>query len=655
MPTTLLTKSLLLKAIECPTKLYYATHAQYANQMAIDPFLEALAEGGYQVGQLAKLRYPDGIEISSLDIGEAVAETANQLQKKNVTLFEAAIRYNNLLVRIDILIKKDDHFQLIEVKAKSIDHNKKSILSKNGKISSDWRRHIIDVAYQTHVLQCAYPNSMISSHLLLANKNSTAATDGLNQKFKLVRDLNQRKSVIVSDDLCSADLTSDLLIEVDANAAVKSIFTETSFSQGFFTDEIHFLAEKLKLGEKIYPATGGKCKKCEFFCTDEDEKNGLISGFKECWKQTLNWTEEDFQQPNVLEISGLKVKALDKLFANNKIYISDLSKDDLGKQYSASNGLSSPDRRWLQIEKIQNNDTSPYIDVKAMKAKFSEWTYPLHFIDFETTKIALPFFKGHRPYELIAFQFSHHTVDCNGVVTHAGEYLNAKPGVFPNYDFVRKLRDNLSIDKGTIFQYSTFENTTLNQIFKQLNRDENPPLDKDELCSFIKSVTKSSEKSIEKHRGNRCMVDMHEIVKLYYYDPATHGSNSIKDVLPAMLNSSQYLKDKYCKPIYGAENGIKSHNFQNWTWLNLVNGKPVNPYDRLPKLFEDYNENAVALLTRDDSIQEGGAAMTAYAKMQYSEMSDYERTELCKALLKYCELDSLAMVMLFEGWREMLK
>jgi hypothetical protein len=31
-------------------------------------------------------------------------------------------------------------------------------------------------------------------------------------------------------------------------------------------------------------------------------------------------------------------------------------------------------------------------------------------------------------------------------------------------------------------------------------------------------------------------------------------------------------------------------------------------------------------------------------------MSDYERGELEAALLKYCELDTLAMVMIYEAW-----
>ena len=48
-----------------------------------------------------------------------------------------------------------------------------------------------------------------------------------------------------------------------------------------------------------------------------------------------------------------------------------------------------------------------------------KWKFPLNFIDFETSMSALPFNKGRRPYEQIAFQFSHHTVNEDGIIRHA--------------------------------------------------------------------------------------------------------------------------------------------------------------------------------------------------------------------------------------------
>ena len=43
------------------------------------------------------------------------------------------------------------------------------------------------------------------------------------------------------------------------------------------------------------------------------------------------------------------------------------------------------------------------------------------------------------------------------------------------------------------------------------------------------------------------------------------------------------------------------------------------------------------------------------AKMQFTEMSKIERTHLIKGLLKYCELDTLAMVMIYEFWLDEMK
>ena len=57
----------------------------------------------------------------------------------------------------------------------------------------------------------------------------------------------------------------------------------------------------------------------------------------------------------------------------------------------------------------------------------------------------------------------------------------------------------------------------------------------------------------------------------------------------------------------------------------------------------------------DDKIDQGGAAMTAYAKVQFTQCSKEEVADIEKALLQYCELDTLAMVMLWEEWQEQIK
>jgi len=70
-----LTKSRFKLATECPTKLFYTGKSEYANQNLDDSFLLALADGGFQVGDLAKCYFPGGHDIKTLDYDEALAET----------------------------------------------------------------------------------------------------------------------------------------------------------------------------------------------------------------------------------------------------------------------------------------------------------------------------------------------------------------------------------------------------------------------------------------------------------------------------------------------------------------------------------------------------------------------------------------------------
>ena len=135
--------------------------------------------------------------------------------------------------------------------------------------------------------------------------------------------------------------------------------------------------------------------------------------------------------------------------------------------------------------------------------------------------------------------------------------------------------------------------------------------------------------------------------------PAAGGSNSLKYVLPAVLEGSPFLQEKYARPIYGAPGGIPSHNFTNMVWVRPgPEGGLQDPYRLLePVAGVDLPERDGRLFS-DDELRNGGAAMTALARMQFTQMSPAERALLTAALLRYCELDTLAMVMVCEYWRQ---
>jgi len=218
----------------------------------------------------------------------------------------------------------------------------------------------------------------------------------------------------------------------------------------------------------------------------------------------------------------------------------------------------------------------------------------------------------------------------------------------------------LDKDNGTIFRYAAYENTVLQKIRRQLQNemqsgDKSIPENPEELIGWIKSITDWDETvhvggKVKTRRvsGERNMVDMCDLVKKFYYHPRMRGSNSIKAVLPAILSTSGFLKERYSKR-------YTSNNFENFVWwqADASTGLPIDPYSLLPPLFENVDISNDALLLENDHIDEGSAAMLAYAKMQFTDMSKEEREAIIKGLLKYCELDTLAMVMLWEHWKSL--
>lgn len=656
-----LTKSRFKLATECPAKLFYTgKHEIYSDQKMQDSFLAALAEGGYQVGELAKLYFPGGKDIEALDYEAALTQTNALLAQQDAVIYEAAIRHGNLFIRVDVLVKDGDQLQLIEVKAKSFDPREPTpfLTKRDRTLSSEWKAYLYDVAFQKFVVQSAFPDMNVNAYLMLADKSAACPVDGLNQKFRVTKDASGRRRVVVSPDLANVNLGNPILHQVNVDDLCDRIFrgTDTKAPSALsFEERVEQCSDVYARDEKLLPTRriSAACARCEFKTTPEEEAQGKRSGFKECWEDALGWQDKDFDEPNVLEIWNFKKK--DELLQQGKIKLGTLEEAYIAPKPHDKPGLSASERQWLQVQKAASGDRTVWVDTEGLRDEMNQWTFPLHFIDFETTMVALPFNAGRRPYEAIAFQFSHHVVHADGGVEHKGEYLNTDRGVFPNYGFLRALRDELSSDQGTVFRYATHENTFLNHIYRQLLEDPADIPDRQTLLDFIRSITHATKGSPDEWEGERDMVDLCQLVKRYYYDPATKGSNSIKRVLPAILESSSYLQKKYAEPIYGAAGGIPSRNFTDWCWIRREDGAVLDPYKLLPRLFQDASEHDLELLTEEDEIREGGAAMTAYARLQFEEMSDYERQEIRRALLQYCELDTFAMVMIYEAWRELVE
>ena len=647
--------------MECPTKLFYTGKKEYANYNLEDPFLASLAEGGFQVGELAKAYYPGGHDIETLDHEKALQETNELLKQDNCIIYEAAIKHENLFVRVDVLVKEGNNIQLIEVKSSSADEYTEDLfMNAKGGLVTKWKPYVYDVTFQYYVAEQSLIEYDITPYLMLVDKNAAAPTDKLNQKFKIEKDENGRSYVTVTERLTEEEVSEKLLVAIKTKSLCRRIIDEDNFpylgKQLRFSNLVKQFADHYEADQLIEAGISRSCKDCEFKANYHEIEKGLKSGYHECFKRNLQWDEEDFKEDTIFNLRRLN--KINDFVAANKIKFSELTAEDVGMNTGQTNidstkALTLAERRWLQLEKAQNNDTSIYINKEKLKEKIDEWTYPLHFIDFETAQPVIPFTKGEKPYETIAFQYSHHMVYEDGTVEHKSQYLNTKIGVNPNIDFVRNLKQSLDQDEGTIFRYSHHENTVLNKIYDQLELAEVDVEDKKELQQFILHITQVGPMK-NRIAGKRNMVDLCELVEKYYFDPYMKGSTSIKVVLPAILNSSTYIQEKYIKPVYGAEDGIKSLNFQDQTWVKHQDGQVSDPYQLLPKLFQDVSDEEYKAIQLHEDINNGGAAMTAYERLQFENIPPHIRTEIENGMLKYCELDTLAMVLIYEAWADII-
>lgn len=658
-----LTKSRFKVGHECPTRLYYLDRKnEYANQDSDDPFLEALAEGGFQVGALAQAYFPEGFSIETMDHDEAVRQTNELLQRENVVIFEAAIRHENCFIRIDALEKRGNQYRLIEVKAKSYDPEEDAefLKKKDLAFKANWEPYLLDVAFQTWVLRKAFPGAVVHPVLMLADKSAQTTIDGLNQLFLVTKTGAGRIEVRKRPDLVPGHLGARILREVPVTHEVDKAIYEMRFDGNrSFEEWALYLSTLAASGEKSPALVRKECKDCPFRAGPSE--TALKDGFMECWREMGILTPENESRPMVWNLWDNK-RAEGHLRAG--IYFLDELEDaDLNSKSKPKKnpepGLERVQRQLLQVEMVKSRQATPYIDREGLRAELDSWMFPLHFIDFETTRVAIPFNREQRPYEGIAFQFSHHVVHEDGRIEHKTQYLDRDRGKFPNFDFVRALRAALSGNDGTILRYSPHENTVLREIRRQLLGSQGSSVrDRGELVAWIEEITQPSEEEASAtgaQAGRRNMVDLWIIVKKFYLSPLMGGSNSIKVVLPSVLAESRYLQEKYSRPIYGGSAAeIASLNFNEpKAWLQFQNGKILNPYSQLSPIAPDIpDDETVMRLMPHEQIAEGGAAMIAFAKMQFSEMSDREREEICQALLRYCELDTLAMVMIYEYFRE---
>jgi hypothetical protein len=599
--STYLTKSDFKVASTCPTKLYYKK-LRYPSLLDDDPYLEFLADGGYMVEKMAKLLFPGGREIGDWDRPEqAFEQTREALESGDGTLFEATVIHGNLLARVDILRREGNTLSLIEVKSSAVDSvadGPSPFHGKRGGIPSQWRPYIEDVAFQAVVLRRVFSGFMIVPILCVVDKAKTASDNVTFAKFYVQRGQGLqgrfRPEVQYSGDVNR--LSSDhILALLDVSTEVSELETEVAG----MADALALTLQNDPIS-CVRPEIGLRCKKCEYRLPHQANQQ---SGFRECWGILAD------PDPHVLDlyridlVGGKNSDVVASLAARGKARLSDISSDLLSG--------AAADRQRLQLYCTARG--AEHIDPKLTEI-LSEYPYPLHFIDFEGSRLALPYHAGMRPYEQAAFQWSCHTIRMPGGSIEHSEWLNSAEA-FPNFDFARGLQAQIGRD-GTVFVWSHYELDVLREIRRQMDLygERDTP-----LAEWLDHMTVP-------HGGR--VVDLCDLAKAYYFHPTMKGSLSIKYVLPAVWQSDAALRTHPA--------------FAKYLKLDPA-GQPQNPYDALPPL---------PIGESEEVVNEGTGAMRVYQEMMFglAGADPALQESYRRLLLQYCELDTAAMVMIWKHW-----
>lgn len=217
----------------------------------------------------------------------------------------------------------------------------------------------------------------------------------------------------------------------------------------------------------------------------------------------LPFCMKDVTKGSVFTLHGMtRVKKFEYYNDQGKKLILDLPKHELSDKHAIMYDALKTGKAQFDKDKI-----AEFLD---------EIEYPIYYLDFETLmNIAVPKFKGTRPYQQIPFQFSLHVQDKkDGPIKHFIYLAEGKAD--PRPEFIAKL-DKLLGTKGTIL--------TFNQTF-EIGRIQELAEDFPKFKSRAKNILSRIKDLLVPFRG------------FAYYHPDQEGSASIKDVYPAMIGKS---------------------------------------------------------------------------------------------------------------------
>ena len=270
------------------------------------------------------------------------------------------------------------------------------------------------------------------------------------------------------------------------------------------------------------------------------------------------------------------------------------------------------DLRQTEICPIQNMQIEAaltgreFINSEGIRKFLNKLSYPLYFLDFETMQDAVPQYDGAKVYAQITFQYSLHIKQNETAAYEHREFLASSDGSDPRRALAEQLCKDIPKDVCTLAYNKMFECGRIREL-AALYPD---------LSDHLLNIADNIKDLIDPFRAGD------------YYVPAMGGSFSIKSVLPALFPDDPELDyhnlDERC------QNG----------------GDAMTIFPRLQQMEQSLPKQGVQ--NRDGLLVMADSLMSLREQIRIREEIEASR----EALLRYCELDTWAMVKVWEKLKE---
>ncbi len=115
----ILSKSTFIRGCQCHKSLYmYKFHPELRDE--ITEAQQAIFNRGTSIGELAQQVFPGGVNMkpaTPFEYQKSVQDTTNAINAGEEIIYEAAFQYNGVLAALDILIKENGKWKIVEVKS----------------------------------------------------------------------------------------------------------------------------------------------------------------------------------------------------------------------------------------------------------------------------------------------------------------------------------------------------------------------------------------------------------------------------------------------------------------------------------------------------------------------------------------------------------